>query len=116
MPGAGEVLGDQVDQVDVGLRFGPGDDRRQVLHLIGGRDRVVGLEVDRCRADAPTGLRGSSDSPTNSGSNPTTLWPRASNAFARAVGCARSRRRAPPFRRDAARIVEPFRTDARARA
>ena len=47
--GAGQILGDQTDFTDVRLRSGPGEDGGEVLHLIGGSDGVVGLEVGRSR-------------------------------------------------------------------
>ena len=45
--GARKILADQAHLENVRLRSGPGNDGRQVLHLIGGDDRVVCLEVHR---------------------------------------------------------------------
>ena len=48
-----------------------------------GRRRATGCRSRSgpSRAGAATGATGSTDSPTKSGSNPTTLWPRSSSAW-----------------------------------
>ena len=89
--GTRKILSDQADLANIRLRASPGDHRRQVLHLIGGDDRVVCLEVRRLGTPA-SGRRGSSDSPTKSGSKPTTLWPSDSKALASGTGSPVSRR------------------------